>query len=206
LKVSLTESPLLHLSSAETLLDGLLDFYPQAVNEPDKLLRELLHSVPWSQGSILIYGREHRIPRLQCWIADNGLDYTYSGKQLPITPWQPLLSTIRSELNRDFNLQLNSVLCNLYRNGQDSMGWHSDDEKELGEKPGIISITLGAERDFALRRTGSSRQAGKIALPSGSLLYMKPGMQTLWQHAVPRRAGITQPRINLTFREIIPAK
>jgi len=201
-----TTPSLLRLNEPEQLLDGLLDLYPQAITAPQLCFDELTQTLPWTQGTVRIYGRQHLIPRLQCWIADPGLDYTYSGEVLPISDWTPLLQRLRDELNESFSLRLNSVLCNLYRDGQDAMGWHSDDEPELGAQPGIISITLGAERDFALRPKGSNRQSGKLALPDGALLYMKPGMQNKWQHAVPRRAGIKSARINLTFREIIVRK
>ncbi len=196
-------SPLLSLSQTETLLDGLLDFYPQAIRHNQALLAQLRQTLPWSQDSVFLYGRTHRIPRLQCWIADPGVEYSYSGKQLINHPWPETLNRLRDELNKAFGLQLNSVLCNLYRDGQDSMGWHSDDEPELGPDPGIISVTLGAERDFSLRLKGTTRQNSKLALPDGSLLYMKPGMQRRWEHAVPKRAGVSSARINLTFREII---
>tara|TARA_Y100001001_G_scaffold162030_1_gene187696 strand:+ start:401 stop:1021 length:621 start_codon:yes stop_codon:yes gene_type:complete len=198
---SLLAQPLICASGQ--LLNGLLAYYPQAIHSPDTLYNDLAENLPWQQGSILIYGKRHKIPRLQCWIADPGLNYTYSGEQLPLTPWPPLLQQLRLELNQAFDLRLNSVLCNLYRDGQDAMGWHSDNEPELGSDPAILSVTLGAQRDFALRPTGSTRQSAKIALEDGSLLYMKAGMQSLWQHAVPRRAGIRSARINLTFREII---
>ena len=92
---------------------------------------------------------------------------------------------------------------NRYANGQDSMGWHSDDEAELGEQPVIASLSLGATRDFALRERGATRQHSKIALSHGSLLIMHAGMQQHWQHSVPKRQGVMTPRINLTFRHII---
>ncbi len=190
-------------SLPQTLLEGDLDFYPDAILPADDLFSLLFNEIPWQQGFITLYGNRHKIPRLQCWMADSGLDYRYSGENLVPVNWTATLRDLCNELNQHFDLQLNSVLCNLYRNGNDSMGWHADDEPELGYQPRIMSLTLGSERDFALRRTGSTKQAGKLLLPSGSVLDMKPGMQSRWQHAVPRRRGISSPRINLTFRQII---
>lgn len=187
----------------QSLLDGDLDFYPGAIADSRQLFQQLLATVPWQQGFITLYGRRHCIPRLQAWIGDPGLTYRYSGESLTPLPWNEPLQQLCTELNRHFGLQLNSVLCNLYRHGQDSMGWHSDDEAELGPAPRILSLTLGCERDFALRRRGSSRQYGVLALPDGSLLDMKPGMQSRWQHALPRRQRLHEARINLTFRELL---
>lgn len=190
----------------ESLLDGLLHYYP-ALLEPQQaaiLYQLLLQEIPWQQGRVVIYGREHIIPRLQAWHGDPGICYTYSGKTLHADPWTPTLQIICQQLNQLTGLQLNAVLCNLYRDGQDCMGWHADDERELGENPRILSLSLGAERDFALRRKGSSRQSGLLSLASGSLLDMQPGMQHQWQHSLPKRARVLQPRINLTFRTIYP--
>ena len=191
-------------SRPQTLLDGDLDFYPHAIHQPERLFRQLLDEIPWQQGSISLYGKRHPIPRLQCWMAGPGLDYRYSGENLTATAWTSTLAQLRAELNQRFDLRLNSVLCNLYRDGNDSMGWHADNEPELGPRARILSLTLGSERDFALRHSGESRQAGLLALPDGSLLDMKPGMQQRWQHAVPKRKRLAGARINLTFRCILP--
>lgn len=191
---------LIHAANPETLLEGDLDFYPDAIQNPDSLLARLLAELPWQSDTLVVYGKEHVIPRLQCWIGDDGLDYRYSGKRFRPLPWHPLLRQLQQDLQQQLGLGFNSVLCNLYRNGDDGMGWHADDEPELGPAPVIASITLGACRDFALRRVGTTRQWGKLPLNHGSLLIMNAGMQQRWQHAVPKRAGIHQPRINLTYR------
>ena len=190
----------LHLSDPEPLLDGYLHYYSAALAHPDTLLQILLSELPWHSDSIRVYGKEHTIPRRQCWLGDTGLNYTYSGKTLQPLAWHPRLKTLNHELNQALGLANNSVLCNLYCNGQDTMGWHSDDEPELGPAPVVVSVSLGAERDFALRRKGQSRMYGKLPLAHGSVLVMNAGMQTCWQHALPRRAGIEAARINLTFR------
>ncbi|WP_028293080.1 alpha-ketoglutarate-dependent dioxygenase AlkB family protein [Oceanobacter kriegii] len=194
---------MLHLHNGESLLDGELDFYPAAVIQPDPLFDILHQQLPWHSDTITVYGKEHRIPRLQCWLGDAGLAYTYSGKTLHTLPWHPVLQQLNQQLNQALGLNNNSVLCNLYRDGNDSMGWHSDDEAELGPAPVVVSMTLGAERDFALRKKGETRMFAKLPLSHGSVLVMKAGMQSRWQHALPKRAGIASARINLTFRQLI---
>jgi alkylated DNA repair dioxygenase AlkB len=190
------------LTTADILLDGALSCYWQALTNADVLLQQLRQEIPWASQTLTVYGKTHIIPRLECWQGEPRLHYTYSGKTLSPHPWHPLLQQLASELNQQLGRRFNSVLCNLYRNGEDGMGWHADDEPELGPEPVIASITLGATRDFALRRKGETRQWGTLPLPHGSLLLMNAGMQTHWQHAIPKRAGVSAERINLTFREL----
>ncbi len=185
------------------MLDGLLEYHPQAIGAADALFEQLLHQLPWQQDDILIYGRWHPIPRLQSWHGDRDAHYRYSGQTMLPKPWTPALQALRTQLPQFGLLGCNSVLCNLYRNGQDSMGWHSDDEPELDPEQPIVSVSLGATRDFCLRPCGSRRQHSKIALDHGSVLVMHPGMQQQWQHALPKRAGILEARVNLTFRRIL---
>lgn len=194
------------LPSADHLLDGLLDYYPQAISaaKADHLHHLLLQEIPWSSAHIVIYGRSQPIPRLQSWHGEPDTGYTYSGKTLEPLPWTPTLKILRDWLNQTFSAHINAVLCNLYRDGNDCMGWHADNEPELGSAPNIWSLSFGAERDFAIRRSGTTRQAGVLPLQHGSLLHMKAGMQQHWQHSLPRRKGCHHARINLTFREVIP--
>lgn len=187
----------------ERLLDGDILLYQKAITEPDQLYLRLLQQLPWQTGQITLFGQPQLIPRLQCWVADRPNGYQYSGQPLPVAPWIDELRTLRDDLNTRLDTGFNSVLCNLYRHGEDSMGWHSDDEPELGTDPVIASVTLGVERDFSLRRRGSSRQHGTLPLSHGSLLVMQAGMQRRWQHALPKRRRVTDARINLTFRQIL---
>lgn len=190
----------------EHLLDGLLHYYAQALPRvlADTLLTQLQTEIPWQQDRIRVYGREHALPRLQSWHGDAGCHYSYSGSPLTARPWTHHLQQLRYWLNAQLGTEFNAVLCNLYRDGQDHMGWHSDDEPELGRAPRIASLSFGQERDFALRRRGESRQSGCLPLAHGSLLDMQAGMQALWQHSVPVRKGRPGIRINLTFREMLP--
>lgn len=168
----------------------------------DALMETLLVSLPWSQPEVTIYGRTGPVPRLQSWHGDPDADYAYSGLPLPPQPWSPELAGLRRLLETVTGHGYNSVLANLYRTGADTMGWHADDEPELGPSPWIASYSLGATRDFTLRRKGQSRIEDRIALAHDQLILMPPAMQRLWEHALPRRARVTTPRLNLTFRLI----
>ncbi|WP_111656601.1 alpha-ketoglutarate-dependent dioxygenase AlkB family protein [Isoalcanivorax indicus] len=166
------------------------------------LMDRLLASLPWSQPEVTVYGRTGPVPRLQSWHGDPDADYAYSGLPLPPRPWTPELDALRRTVEAVTGHRYNSVLANLYRNGEDTMGWHADDERELGPQPWIASYSLGATRDFTLRRKGQGRIEDRIALAHDQLILMPPAMQRLWEHALPRRARVSAPRLNLTFRLI----
>ena len=171
--------------------------------EATNLFRSLRSEVPWRQDTIKIYGKEHRLPRLQQWFGDAGLNYTWSGIRMVPLPWIPALSDIRHRAEDAVKEKFNTVLLNLYRDGDDTVSWHSDDEPALGPTPIIASVSLGAERDFVLRhRERDDVDEVKIALPHGSLLLMQGRTQAMWKHALPRRRGVTTERINLTFRRV----
>lgn len=164
---------------------------------------EIFSSVDWQSEAINIMGKERLVPRLVAWYGDEGADYSYSGVHHVSKPWIPSLKTIKARVEQVSGYRFNSALCNLYRNGQDSMGWHSDDERELGEEPVIASVSLGATREFQLKHKTIEKLRHKIMLTSGSLLVMKAGVQRYWKHQVPKRLKIEEPRINITFRTII---
>ena len=116
-------------------------------------------------------------------------------------PWPQVLHVLRARLTRETGVAFNTVLANLYRNGADSVGWHADDEAELGDAPSIASVSLGAERDFQLRhRRRKDLALHTVALPHGSLLLMRGDTQKMWKHQLPRRKRVSSARINLTFR------
>lgn len=170
---------------------------------PDGLMHRLVTELAWEQPEIRLFGRWHRIPRLQHWCADEGVSYRYSGRTLPAAPWSGELHRLRQTTEQLTGLAFNSVLVNLYRDGNDAMGWHADDEAELGPTPWIASWSFGASRDFCLRRKGESRTGHRIALEDSTLLLMSPAIQQRWQHALPRRQRVTQARLNLTFRQVL---
>lgn len=167
----------------------------------DQLMQTLLEEIPWRQDRIRLFGREHLIPRLQAFQSDPGIHYTYSGLRLAGDDWHPALADLKQRLEQACNARFNALLLNLYRDGQDAMGWHADNERELGHNPVIASISLGAERRFRLRHN-QSRDTHTLPLAHGSLLLMAGPTQHHWQHSLPRSKPCQQPRINLTFRFI----
>ncbi|MBA8884620.1 alpha-ketoglutarate-dependent dioxygenase AlkB family protein [Dokdonella fugitiva] len=173
--------------------------------QADALRDALLDEIPWAPHVLRIFGRDVPTPRLSCWMGDAGAAYTYSGARFTPTPWTPTVARLRDELHERYGLAFNSVLANLYRDGRDTVGWHSDDEAELGPEPVIASLSFGAPRTFRLRARHTRTPALSIELAHGSLLVMEGATQRLYQHALPRRAGVTAPRINLTFRRITAA-
>lgn len=186
------------------LADAELDYLPDWVDTAlaDSWLRALVEQTPWQQPELFIHGRYHRTPRLTDWYGDSGARYRYSGKLHEPLPWTPLLDEIRQRIVREVGQPLNAVLLNYYRDGQDSMGWHSDAEPELGRDPLIASLNLGGSRRFDLRRVGSTRIEHSLTLEHASLLVMRGPTQHHWQHQVAKTRQACAPRLNLTFRLI----
>jgi alkylated DNA repair dioxygenase AlkB len=178
--------------------------------EADALFAALREQVRWDVHRIRMYGREIDSPRLSSWIGDPGTGYVYSRVRFEPNPWPPALAALRPRIDAAAGAAMNSVLANLYRDGNDAMGWHADDERELGAQPVIASLSLGAPRRFVFRRRparGAKTPASSLArheleLPHGSLLLMAGDTQRHWHHALPRTAKAVGPRINLTFRRI----
>ncbi|KPN19589.1 DNA methylase [Xanthomonas sp. Mitacek01] len=187
-----------------TLLPGWL---PN--DEADALLASLSDEVRWTRHRLRIFGREIEAPRLSCWIGDPGAAYRYSGARFMPHAWPTALVPVRKAVSETAGVAFNSVLANLYRDGRDAMGWHSDDEPELGPAPVIASLSLGATRRFVLKakRPDADGQLARhvLELPHGSLLLMRGDTQARYRHALPRTAKPVGPRINLTFRRILPA-
>jgi alkylated DNA repair dioxygenase AlkB len=178
----------------------LPDFLPSS--EADQFFKELKDEVEWEQKSIRIFGKEVPEPRLTAWYGDPAALYTYSGITMKPLPWIPALEALRNRIETITSATFNSALLNYYRSGQDSMGWHRDNEKELGPEPVIASLSLGAQRDFQIRNYQYKNQKLEIPLNHGSLLIMRGRMQENWQHAVPKRKNSQTERINITFRQI----
>lgn len=169
------------------------------------LMQRLCEDIPWETHRIMMFGRELDAPRRSCWIGDPGTAYTYSRTRFEPRPWPRALLAIRERLQTDTGGVFDSVLTNLYRDGGDRMGWHSDDEPELGPQPLIASLSLGAERRFLLKprdRRFRGERAFALALPSGSLLLMAGETQRNYLHALPGTARPLGPRLNLTFRRV----
>ena len=170
--------------------------------DADRLWRCLREDIAWENHRIRLFGREHASPRLSCWIGDPGTAYRYSGTLFEPHPWPAVLRPLRERLSTQLDRGFNSVLANLYRDGRDCMGWHSDNEPELGAAPVIASVSLGATRRFVLKHRVDPRHKLAIELPHGSLLVMAGATQQHYRHALPRTAKAVGERINLTFRHI----
>lgn len=187
------------------LPDAVLDWAPGFVpREQCRALYDALAAeIPWEQHRLKLFGREVPAPRLSAWIGDPGAAYTYSRVKFEPHPWPPALAALRARVAAACDAPFDSVLANLYRSGGDGMGWHADDEPELGPEPVIASLSLGGERRFALRHRERRHPKTELALSDGSLLVMRGPTQQFWQHAIPKTAQPVAARINLTFRRIL---
>ena len=177
-----------------------------APGEADACLQRLWQELDWEQREITLFGRCVLQPRLVAWYGDRDAHYAYSGLRLEPRPWHPLLLALKGRVEGASGSRFNSVLANAYRDGNDSMGWHSDDEPELGTRPQIASLSLGVERTLLLRRAAALRKPGeksrKLLLAHGSLLLMRGNSQEQFQHSVPKTRSVTGLRINLTYRMV----
>jgi alkylated DNA repair dioxygenase AlkB len=172
--------------------------------QPDaQVLRRLIAEIAWRSEEVAMWGRRVPQPRLTAWYGDPGARYAYSGLQLDPLPWTPLLAGIKTRVEEAAGSGFNSVLLNHYRDNHDSIGFHSDDEAELGERPVIASLSLGAERTFILKHKRSKTAPPvHLRLASGSLLLMKGDTQRCWRHGILKESRPCGPRVNLTFRTI----
>ncbi|MDB5140695.1 MAG: alpha-ketoglutarate-dependent dioxygenase AlkB [Mucilaginibacter sp.] len=165
-------------------------------------METFIHTVPWEQKTVTMYGKEIITPRLIAWYGDTGKDYAFSGTKYDPIPWTEELLKIKLITEKLAGITFNSVLLNYYRNGNDSVAWHSDDEYELGIKPVIASVSFGQVRKFDIRHKTDHQNKYSIALENGSLLLMKGDMQLNWEHRIPKSTKPLKPRVNLTFRVI----
>jgi alkylated DNA repair dioxygenase AlkB len=177
----------------------LEDFLKKA--ESIHLFQHLLSNLPWTQHHVTIFGKRFPTPRLESFHAFNEQRYSYSGNELKTNPFTPELQEILSKIQGIHHHDFNVVLANLYRDGNDSNGWHADNEKELGRNPTIASLSLGAARRFDLKHNDSKEKIS-LDLKSGTLLIMGGEMQHFWKHTIAKTKKVQDPRINLTFRRI----
>ncbi|MCS4281248.1 alpha-ketoglutarate-dependent dioxygenase AlkB family protein [Stenotrophomonas rhizophila] len=188
----------LHLRDAE--VSWHRHWLPHAA--ADTLQRALRDDVPWEVHKIRMFGRQVDSPRLSCWMGDSAARYRYSGTEFVPQPWHPALLPLRDQLSEFCGHAFNSVLLNRYRDGDDGMGWHSDNEPELGPAPVIASLSLGAPRRFLLRRRDDHAKKAEVLLDHGDLLVMGGQTQRHYQHSLPKSARPLAERLNLTFRWI----
>ena len=172
-------------------------------DEADRLFAVLRREVPWRQEHLRMFGELVAVPRLEAWIADEGLDYTYSGIRHNAQPWSTELADLRDRMGALAGTTFNSVLCNLYRNGDDGVDWHADDEIEFGRQPVIASVSLGATRRFDLRRVDDPAVKVGTEVHHGDVVLMRGSTQELWRHRVPKTKTVVGERINLTFRTVV---
>lgn len=162
----------------------------------------LKNQTPWERKKIIIFGKEVMQPRLVYWYSDPGISYKYSGITLKSNPWPNYLMDLKNKIETICETKFNSVLINYYRDHLDSMGWHRDNEKELGLNPIIASFSLGQMREFQLRDYQTKKNKIKLELKNNDLLIMKGTIQNDWEHSIPKRTTPQGERINLTFRKI----
>jgi len=185
-------------------MDGSAILYEQFLDpvQAEGAFRELLESNPWESNEIVVFGQKHREPRLSTWHADEGIRYTYSNLERVPVAWSPVLLRLRELCEEVSNARFNSVLVNLYRDGNDGVGWHADDERENGPEPVIASLSLGASRRFDFHHR-FLKQVENIQLNSGDLVVMSGLSQSHWVHRIAKTKRHVGPRINLTFRKVI---
>jgi len=185
--------------------DARIRYFPNVYSEAaaNELFADINQSTPWREEEVLVWGKRHKQPRLIAWYGDPGASYSYSGTQLAPLQWTEALLAIKEKMEGYANAAFNSVLLNLYRDQNDKMGWHSDDEPELGRQPTIASLSLGETRVFLMKhKTRKELPIRRFELQRGSLLVMAGPTQQFWQHSVREESRPMGARINLTFRHI----
>ena len=193
-----SEAQVLDLPKAEVI------YYPNFLEtkEAVSIFENLHKETPWQQDNITVFGKVYAQPRLTSLYANNSLPYSYSNITMHPHSFTPLIDSLRKRIEKHTKATYTTCLLNLYRNGKDSNGWHSDDEKELGMNPTIASLSIGANRLFKFRSKEDKSKIKSLIIESGSLLLMKGETQHNWQHQLPKTSKIVPPRINLTFRKI----
>ena len=179
-----------------------IEYTPAFFNteESRELFEAIYHQTNWIEEDIRIYGKVYKQPRLTAFYANNNITYGYSNISMSPQPFSPVLKAIKIKIEKATGTTFSSCLLNLYRDGQDSNGWHADDEKELGKNPVIASVSLGTERLFHLKHKNIKTLKHKLTLQNGSLLLMKGETQHHWLHQIPKTKKLIDKRINLTFR------
>jgi alkylated DNA repair dioxygenase AlkB len=184
--------------------DGTVNYHGKILmpQEASTYYNILMDTITWKNDEAVIFGKHIITKRKAAWYGDDGYLYTYSGTTKKALAWTQELLFLKQLVEEITGTKFNSCLLNLYHNGDEGMGWHSDDESTLGKNTTIASLSFGAERKFSLKHK-TTKQTVTTMLENGSLLVMKDATQTNWQHCLPKSKKITRPRINLTFRTII---
>jgi alkylated DNA repair dioxygenase AlkB len=183
----------------------LLEYHPGFIAEKtgNQLLAKFIKEIPWKQSTQKMWDKEYLTPRLTSWHGDIRTDYSVSGKISNPNPWTPELLMLKERVEAVANIRFNSVLLNYYRDGNDSVAWHSDRESVLGKNPTIASISFGQVRSFDIRNKQNHNEHYSVRLEHGSFLLMKAGLQEHWEHRIAKSIKPMKARVNLTFRVVI---
>src|SRR5580698_4470575 len=181
---------------------GMLEYTPGlfSVVESNAYLEKFIDTVPWEQKTVKMWDKHMLTPRLTAWYGDPQTNYAFTGLKLDPMPWTPELLEIKARVEPLAGVTFNSVLLNYYRDGNDSVAWHSDKENVLGKRPVIASVTFGQVRSFDIRRKTKHKETYSVRLEHGSFLLMKAGLQEAFEHRIAKSSRPMKPRINLTFR------
>ena len=184
--------------------DGTVNYFGPILSLADtrRYYETLLHGIPWKNDQAVIFGKLIITARKVAWYGDSDFSYTYSGTTKQALTWTPELAALKATVERHTGTIFNSCLLNLYHNGDEGMGWHSDDEKSLGKDSTIASVSLGAAREFRFKHKRTAEKVS-VLLASGSLLVMQGTTQSHWLHTLPKSKKVIHPRINLTFRTMV---
>jgi len=184
--------------------DGGVEYLPELLSEQNSanLMNQLQTSVLWESDQLIMFGKKVTTRRKVAWVGDPSCSYTYSGVKKSPQAWTSELLSIKAQVEELAQSEFNSCLLNFYHDGDDGMGWHSDDEKELDANSPIVSLSLGARRKFAFRHK-EDKTTISLYLENGSALIMRSPTQEFWQHALLKTKTVSLPRINLTFRKIL---
>jgi alkylated DNA repair dioxygenase AlkB len=183
----------------------LLDYRPSLFSEQesDSLLQKFIAETPWKQRMQRIYDKDVITPRLTAWYGDPEVyDYASLTQSKP-NYWTPELLMIKNKIEPLAGIQFNSVLLNYYRDGNDSVAWHSDREDVLGKNPIIASVSFGQVRSFDIRSKQHHHEKYSVRLEHGSFLLMKAGLQEHWEHRIAKSVKPMKARVNLTFRVVV---
>jgi len=191
--------------NGKDLPPDLLVYIPDVFSsaESGNFLKTFIDQTPWKQEIVQMYGKAIKTPRLTAWYGDQNKSYAFSGNKYNPLPWTRDLLDIKARVEPIAGMEFNSVLLNYYRDGNDSVAWHSDDEYELGFKPTIASVSFGQVRRFDVREKQDHKRKYAVNLENGSVLLMKGNLQRLWQHRIAKSTQPMKPRVNLTFRIIM---
>ena len=188
--------------------DGQVNDLGIVIDYPSPLFYNLVTELPWQEDIVTLFGKTHVTTRQIVWMGDSDIDYQYSGHTRQTIPWTDTVFHVKHHIEQKLldlgiDANFNSCLLNYYPSGEDGMGYHADDERELGEQPVIASLSLGATRKFVFKHKKTQDKV-ELYLESGQLIVMHGETQNFWKHSITKTKKVTTGRISLTFRQIYP--